>query len=317
MPAGKPASMGDVAKKITSRTTDLLAICIVLGASLTFGTEIVSWWQAAPRPNPAANPALAAPGWDNSLQPVDLEFGDLPLALTRQSIVGELSAAIEALVRHCRSDVEHASAPPIPPDDVEIRLLNRIAELTPTVEEPGVWQVFIVDERFPLVVGVRNSAPAADESASGGGHFTASADSGGWRLVCYGLAMPAGEKSWTVFIVKGQPARQRSPASPGSIPLPPGAARTMSLRDERGSLLLGFSGSNTPQDWVAFYDGFCTAHGWTRTVDWSPGNESWAARFARREGGWVDIRFARDQRGELTGVLQVIPQTSEQIETRP
>jgi hypothetical protein len=319
--------MGDVAKKITGRTTDLLAICIVLGASLTFGSQIVSWWHAAPPPNSAADPALAAPGWNDALQPVDLEFGDLPVALTRQSILGDQAAAIEALVRHCQSAVKDSTAAPGPADDVEIRLLNRVAELTPAAEEPGAWQVFVADERFPLVVGVRPSAPAAPKrpghSGSNGGVDGQSAgDRAARRLVCYGLAMPVGERTWTVFIVKGSPAGQTSPASPGNISLPPGAARTLSLRDERGSLLLGFSGNGDPEEWIRFYEDQCSKCGWARSAAWSQGNESWAARFARRDGDWVDVRFAKDRRGELTGVLQVIPQTSEsknseKIETRP
>ncbi len=307
-PAHKPASMGDVARKITSRTTDFLAICIVLAASLTFGSQIVSWWHTAPPAAiPTADPALAPPGWDDNLQPVDLEFGDLPVALTRQVVTGDQEAAIAALVRHCQSAVEHAQLPQQNPDESEIDLLNRIAELTPTAEEAGVWQVFVVDERFPLVAGVKLGAPA-------GGHAD---DHQGRRLICYGLAMPVGERSWTLFVVKGSLAGSGSATRSLDIPLPPGAARTLSLRDERGGVLTGFSGNGTPEEWIKFYEDRSSTRGWTRSDAWSAGNESWSARFARREGGWVDVRFAKDRRGELAGILQVIPNTSEQIETRP
>jgi hypothetical protein len=86
----------------------------------------------------------------------------------------------------------------------------------------------------------------------------------------------------------------------------------LSLRDERGSLLAGFSGRGAPQEWISFYDDLDESRGWVRSGAWSIGNDSWAARFARRAGGWVDVRFAIDRRGEMTGVLQVIPQNSEQ-----
>jgi hypothetical protein len=297
-PDRKPASLGDLARKITSRTTDFLAICIVLAASLTFGSQIVSWWHTAPPSAfPTAEPALAPPGWDDNLQAVDLEFGNLPLALTRQVVTGDQGSAVAALVRHCRSAVEHAPLPARNADEAEIDLLNRIAGLTPTAEEAGVWQVFVVDERFPLVVGVKCGAPAAGPVD----------DHQGRRLVCYGLAMPIGERSWTLFIVKGSVAGSKSPARSADIPLPPGAARTLSLRDERGSVLMGFSGTAAPEEWIKFYEDRCSERGWTRSDAWSAGNESWSARFARREGGWVDVRFAKDRHGELAGVLQVIP----------
>jgi hypothetical protein len=312
-PAGKPVSMGDVAKKITSRTTDLLAMAIVLAASLTFGSQIIWWWQNdAPPPSPAGNPALAPPGWEDGQQSVDLEFGDLPLALTRQTVVGDQPAAIEALVGHCRSIVQAAAAPANDPDEAEIRLLERIADLTPIAQETGAWQVFVVDDRFPFVAAVtlavsrrpteKNAATDADLSR---------------RLICYGLAMPAGEQLWTLLIVKGAPAGSNSSAGSPDIPLPPGAARTLSLRDSQGSVLLGFAGKALASEWITFYEDLAEARGWTRLTAWSAGNESWAARFARRDRGWVDIRLANDRRGELTGVLQVIPQISEQIETRP
>ena len=132
-PAGKPVSLGDVAKKITGRTTDFLAICIVLVTSLTLGNQIVSWWQTPPPPVvPTAGPALAAPGWEDDLQPVDLEFGDMPIALTRQVVVGDRQAAVEALARHCQAVAEGAIVPDRQPDDAEARLLQRIAGLKPT-----------------------------------------------------------------------------------------------------------------------------------------------------------------------------------------
>jgi hypothetical protein len=311
-PAGKPVSMGDVAKKIRSRTTDLLAMAIVLAASLTFGSKIAWWWQNdAPPPSPASNPALTLPGWEDGQQSVDLEFGDLPLALTRQNVVGDQPTAIKALVAHCRAIVEKSAAPTNDADEAEIRLLERIADLTPAAEEPGAWQVFVVDDRFPFVAAVTLAVSRRPADKNGSKSAPAAR-----RLICYGLAMPAGEQFWTLLIVKGASGRTGSQTN-SDIPLPPGAARTLSLRDTKGSALSGFAGKALASEWITFYDDLAEARGWTRSTAWSPGNQSWAARFARREGGWVDIRLANDRRGELTGVLQVIPQISDPIETRP
>ena len=76
---------------MTSRTTDLIAISIVAVAALTFGRQILEWWHAAPATSPSANSQspVTQPAWEDRLQPVALEFGDLPLSMTRQTILGD------------------------------------------------------------------------------------------------------------------------------------------------------------------------------------------------------------------------------------
>src|SRR5262245_59687596 len=78
-----PASFADVALRTTSRTTDLIAIAIVLVASLTLGRQVLRWWQAEPRSPDAAADAGPAPAYEIGSAPLLLEFGDIPLAMTR------------------------------------------------------------------------------------------------------------------------------------------------------------------------------------------------------------------------------------------
>src|SRR5262245_55510888 len=96
-----PAGFGDIARRITSRTTDLIAIAIVVVASLTFGRQILQWWHAAPsEPGSAGMAPAVQPGWEDQRQPVSLEFGDLPLSMTRQTIVADAEPIIVELVGH-------------------------------------------------------------------------------------------------------------------------------------------------------------------------------------------------------------------------
>jgi len=322
----KPASLGDVARRITSRTTDLLAISIVLVASLTLGRQILHWWHADPPSSPTAaiEPELAGPAWDDELQPLSLEFGDLPLALTRQVVLGDQESAVEALVRHCQTAAEMAVCPSREPDDAEQRLLEKIAGLTPVersvekslADKIGDWQVYIVDEQFTLVAAVRRFADGgatvspADGQAkrlrhkSDGSKGTAREVN---RLVCWGIAMPAREKAWTLYVFRESPTGSTSPSGRSNVPLPPGAYRNMSLRDERGGLLVGFSGSGSAAAWMKFYDDWFGRQAWSKTDKWSTGSESWSARFSNPDApsaGHVEIRFAADQNGILTGLLQ-------------
>jgi hypothetical protein len=341
----KHSSLGDVARRISSRTTDLVAISIVLVASLTLGRQILHWWHAEPSsPTAAVGPDLAGPAWDDETQPVSLEFGDLPMALTRQLVKGDQQVAIEALVRHCRGVAESAACPAREPDDAERRLLEKLSGLTPVegsaeksdadsvAEKPGDWQVYIVDERFTMVAAVRRFPDhgagvwPADGQAGRLHHNDAEGQErrlhhkpalpdgqketarGGARLVCWGMAMPVGERAWTLYLFRESSTGSPSPSGLPNVPLPPGANRNLSVRDERGGLVLGFYGSGSAPNWMKFYDDWFARQGWSKTDKWSTGAEAWSARFTPQQvsqAGSVEIRFAADHDGEMTGLLQI------------
>ena len=333
----KPTSLGDVARRITSRTTDLLAVSVVLVASLTFGRQILQWWHASPPDAGVSGDALLpAPGWEDERQSLSLEFGDLPLALTRQVVMGDRAAAVAALVGHCRAGAIDAKCPVHEPDEAEQRLIEKVAGLKPVAEQAGEapavtpvagknretagdWQVYVVDERFTLVVAVRRfpdggaGVPPSDEQAERL-HHKSERGSGSngtarkvQRLVCWGIAMPTGENAWTLYVFRQSPAGGTSASGQPTVPLPPGANRNLSLRDERGGLMLGFSGSGLAQNWMTFYDDWFAGQGWAKSDHWSTGKQTWSVRFIKPgfpEAGRIEIRIAVDQKGELTGLLQ-------------
>src|SRR5262249_37918314 len=154
-PANRPAGFADLARRMTSRTTDLIAIGIVIVASLTLGRQVRDWWRAPPTDGGLDQAAGSRPAWEDSGRPISLEVGDLPLAITRLVVEGDLKTTIEELVRHCRLATAATGGPWREPDEAEGRLLEKTVGLTPVAEEPGVWQVFVLDERFPMVAGVR------------------------------------------------------------------------------------------------------------------------------------------------------------------
>jgi hypothetical protein len=290
----------DIARRITSRTTDLIAIAIVVVASLTFGRQVLQWWHAeAPQPGTAGSAPVVQPGWEDQLQPVSLEFGDLPLSMTRQTIVGNGEAAVEALIRHCERSAAAARSPWREWDQGERQLLARTEGLTAVAEETDVWQVYVIDRRFPMVAGVRRFVSELKEAA-----FRA------YRLVCWGMAMPAGENAWNLFVFQGVVAGNPVPTGLPSVPLPPGGRRNLSLRDERGGMLVGFSGNGSPPEWMKFYDDWFTGQGWSSGEGWFMGGGACSARFHKPgapQAARVEVQFAEGANRELTGLLQIVP----------
>jgi hypothetical protein len=82
----------------------------------------------------------------------------------------------------------------------------------------------------------------------------------------------------------------------------------LSLRDDRGGELIGFSGSGSAKIWMTFYDEWFRGQGWSPTDKWSVGAAAWSASFRRpqdSEAHRVEIRFAADDNGELAGLIQI------------
>jgi hypothetical protein len=299
--AGKPpAGFGDIARKITSRTTDLIAIGIVVVASLTLGRQVLVWWHAEPLTRAAAEMASrTGPAWDNPSQPLSLEFADLPMAMTRQVVVGDRNAMVAALVEHCETAAKRGLKPWRERDAAEDRLLARIESLRPVAEEAGVWQVYVFDERLPMAAAVRRFAAASDDAASEGP-----------RLVCWAMAMPAGNEAWNLYVFRGTANGRPASVDRADVPLPPGARRNLSLRDERGSSIVGFSGRGDDGEWIRFYDDWFADRGWSSGEGWLKSAAACSARFDERRGSAgrrAEIQFARDGNGELSGLLQVVP----------
>src|ERR1700676_4097418 len=118
MQAKTPLNLADLARRMTSRTTDLIAIGLIVVASLTLGRQVRDWWRAPPPAVGATEEAVGAPpAWEDGRQPISLEFGDLPLAMTRQGVEGDGKSIIDALIRHCRQAAIATRRPWREPDD--------------------------------------------------------------------------------------------------------------------------------------------------------------------------------------------------------
>ena len=341
-----PPTFADVARRTTSRTSDLIAIAIVVVASLTLGRQVLRWWQAeAPSPDAAAE-AGPAPAYEIGNAPLLLEFGDIPLAMTRQAIRGDEETAVDALVARCWEEAQRVGTARLPeeesrlkaelqrlpdhePDQAEKRLLDRIAGLEPVIEEPGVCRLYVIDERFPMVaavgpVGVAEAVrlrPARNEDPPNSdefGHERAAAaplhPAGSVpRLLCWGMALPLGNSAWTLYIFRQSPAKNRPDSDFLDVPLPPGAKRNLSLRDVHGGGLIGFSTSAPANTLIRFYDNWFKSHGWLQAEDWQTGQGVWTARFrssASAAAAQADVRFAEDKGGVLMGILQIVPPDS-------
>lgn len=288
---------GRLAKRISSRTTDLIAIAVVLIGGLSIGRQLVEWWRAEPE---VGVPVVAGESetnpWGTGAAPVLLEFGDAPLALSRQNVSGDRETALRLLVARCEAAVRETKAPTPLANDAAESLVARTQALEPVAEEPGVWRVYRLDQHFPLVLGVRRFPVAENDRAAPP-----------WSLVCWGLAVPLGDADWSTFTFLA------SDAAGGAVPqfgLPPGSRRILGLRGDAGDGLIAFSGRGNVEQWMEFFDREFEQRGLSATEGWQVSPAAWSARFVStrtRPVRRIDIGFSRDATGALTGLIQVAP----------
>lgn len=261
-----------LSRRIVARTADILAMALVLILCLTMGREVLRWWQTDP-PRISAAPK-AVPAWGEGGQPVELEFGELPFTMTRQTFSGDRPAVRKLLHERCRAAVLSEGRPPGVPDEQERSLLEKLAGMKPLEEKAGVWRIVRVMDPFELTVGLRDF----DD---------------GWRILAWGTAMPMESDQWAVHLFAAGPSAAKIAGLP-PVPVPPGSRKLVSLREAKGGSLTGFLGTGPVQAWTQYYDNWFASHGW-QTTGWSGAGDHRTARFRPKEGpGTADIQMVRE-----------------------
>lgn len=287
--------MSNVLATLRRRIPDVVAGGLLLAGGLFLGVELLGWYRTPePRlsPPPSAMATLNLPG-----EAADLEFGDLPVSITRVRHAGSLEEARTALADLLRSVVP--SAQPLSGDEpAERNMLLALSRRAPFEEQRDEWRVYNLDDRFSTMVvtrpalsnGIEPLPARPPELAPGGAGARANlagSDLAGWRVVAIGMLAgglptdPAtGEElapSWTLYLFRGTAASGASPGKtspPGdSWPRPAGSQRTMSVRDRNGGGLTAFHGTGAIRAVADFYGplfentGFVPDPGWRNSTE--------------------------------------------------
>ena len=234
-------------RRISSRTTDLLAIGILLVGGIAVGGSLMNWWRAEP---PALVVPVAPPApWDDR-SGVELDFGGSDWLFRRETLMGGAEAAHGALLTSMRSVLTSVPADSLPAeDDAELRLLEQLQHWEPH-EVDGVARLYVIGGPLFWAVGTCDVGGAAPD----GGVAR--------RVVCWGLALPQADDSWTLYVMHRRVGDRSEPGA-DEFPLPDGAALSMRIASDTGGELTCFSGAGPIDDWITEFDAMLTAQGWT------------------------------------------------------
>ena len=152
------------------------------------------------------------------------------------------------------------------------------------------------------------------KAGSGGGAFAlpaprftsgTSLDKTAYRVVIWGMAVPASVNIWTLYLFQCGGAAGGEGQGRGEIPLPPGGHRLVSIRAAVGGAITAFSAGNGDAA-RGFYDRWFADHGWTAARGWQQIASGWQVRYEMQSPAAalaVDIRLGIDSQGQWTGLV--------------
>jgi hypothetical protein len=301
---------GALARKIRSRTTDLLAVAIVVVGGVTIGSQFASWWATDENdlaPQLAANTNL---NWGTGETPVTLEFGDRPFQLERQTVHGDRDTAFARLVEICTRVAQQTQSVETELLPAEQKLLGLLQRQTPLREQPGVWRIYRIERPMTLIIATRTMKRPAESSGIGNDASDSKPqpDQPNRRVVCWGMAQPNRKDVWVLFTMRPTvPSAEPRPET-GQVELPDGARKILSLRDASGGALTAFEGEADAEDWKSWFNAWFARCGWKTSQSWTESPVGWSAAFVPAEDdvtGRIDVSFSQVGESRLSGLISV------------
>ena len=300
---------GRLAGRLSAWTTRGVMTAMIVVAGLGFGRQVLRWWEGdAPAGSTPAD-AGVADGLGDPGRAHLLQLGEGSGTLRRQVVAGDMAEAARRLQALCCEATRAARAPSDAPGPSERRFLQSIADKKPAEEEAGVWQVYLMEEGFPLAAGLRTVEGAAPPA---GAPKVASLAR---RVVIWGMALPSDAGQWTLYAFQVSPSSGGGSGLAAEIPLPESARNTVSMQVLGGGAAVGFVGEATTERDAAFtvadawrrhFENWFAEHGWTAVGVWRTG-PVWQCRWRDAHGtATADVQYRRE-RGQWTGLLLITP----------
>lgn len=287
-----PTQVDGLGSRITGWTNNLLATAVIVVIALTFGSYLVSNYQADEAPVISASIESLWP----EMEACTLQFGDMPLQILRGEFSGDYAALMQYMEDQCRRELVTRPDPTRELGDAETEMLNRLGTEKPADQDDGKWRIFHVanvpgSNQLPQVVGIRDDCNNQSKLHS--------------RMVVWALAVPQTEESWTTYLGRSVTNDPEQKFVRSLIPVD--AKRTMAISSGNNSAIIGFQGSE-PDKIRRFYDELAQSKNWKLETPWKQsGDNSWTARFrAKLETGLrgIQVQF-QSNHNRTRGIIRL------------
>jgi hypothetical protein len=284
-PSRKVRSLGELARRCRRRTTDLLAIGLLLVVGLAVGRQLAAWWNEAElqsTPNPLSVTGSGA-AWTD---PDELQLGELGQTIHRRRVSGDRQAAWSALEASTRVTAQQAGWPAAEADEAERQLLElldrresrRSQSTSPQQPDTSLYRL---EGPLPMVVAVRRLL-------------------GQRRVVGWGLATRTPAEGWVTWTFATAGHADTLP-----VELPEGSRKLLAVGSGNPEQLLVFSGSAGPDDWWKHFERALRRDGWTLSSPAAHNADGWTARWQHRSGQALVVSARHHNSGQWHGMLNV------------
>jgi len=291
--AGKVTGWNQLARRMSSRTTDLLAMAIILIAGLGLGHQILEWWRAEPSEAAGLESSLLpSENWGTNDRPVELNLGDSPWRLIRQTVTtGGEPAALDVLRNRCRTLLQQPPDKQLPRTagiELTSELRAVLSRLEPEVSQPGDWRIYLLDQFPRMVLGIRDGQ-TPDAS----------------RLVCWGLVLHSLGGGWTTCCFEPSETPSMTASSElAKLALPHGGRRVLAMSEPGQGGLIHWTGTGSLDEWQQHLEQELARLGWGRLGDWNATDHTSSARFGQ-QSEHLEIQI-QAQGEEVTAILSWI-----------
>lgn len=287
-------------KRLFSRTTDLIAIAIVIFAGVTMGGSLLEWWRTPPEEvigpdfERGAN-ELAPPDWMSG-KPVRIDAGQLDVRMQRSELTGPADAVVTQMLVMLGEYAKQVALPAADATVEERALLESLRDVEPKWRDDSGVAVYHHDAPLAAYVAVKGDPDSAGkESLLSSG-----------RVVSWGLVVPAGAERWTAWLFAPEPQADGQPSADWRDVLPQGASCGLALHSAEGHAMLSFSGRGRRQTWQAELDRAFRRRGFHRRSGWRDADSTASVQYDSRRPSLhqsVTIHIHAHESGRLQGLL--------------
>ena len=288
-PPAEPRGFAKVARSLSRKTTDLLAVAILAVGLLAVGGKLTRWWNTSPEDVASNIPPLPPTGaWGTGGQGVTLAWGDLDYAIHHQMVKGDAQTAAEQLEQIALDRLAEIRWPASPLTQAEVKLLAELEKVPPSRRLQSGEAVYRFGPDLPLVLITK---PASHHSPSA-------------RVVCWARAFPKSAEDWMVIVLSAGGSHTSGSRNPEDIPLPAGCRRIQAIQDAGGSSWLSFRGTAAVRDWQVHFGNWFAKRDWTITRPWSNTGSTWTAAFVSpQKDQRADVWLSENPNGVGEGMV--------------
>lgn len=315
--SAEQSPLAKLAQTLRKRALDLIAIGIVIAATLTLGRQMAAWWNTDPDAvnqfsESARLLASADRMWTDASQPVSVEFGGVPYHMQREKVTGDEQQVVERLISRA-FDHSMSNQPLKQTHSSYVRLLKAIESEKPVKSEKNV-EVFVLRGPTLIVVGTRKASESNRD------------------VVCWGLYYPSEQNEWTTWLFSrssdsGEIQEHQPHGGKLDALLPSNSKIIMALRTTYGTGILNFRSTETLSQCQIHFDTVLENKGWKSIQGWErrenlvlnsyeiDGQRGKTKDISSRHRGLIvgriDLQFSESD-GEVAGVIYRVSQISNQ-----